>query len=332
MLNKTQLGDRQDTFGSCRAYEKEEIPEEGYSFHPCDEEQWLSHLTIHGYCVIQSAACDTEVQSAKTLIWKDICQLYEVDRDDISTWGRIPTGSAGIVNRKLPQSEGPWLIRGLDSIRRVFSSIWNTDELITSMDSLLLWLPWWLNDSWLPYSEGLHIDQNPFEKPDRCCIQGMVPLIDVSDESGGLEVVPFSHLPDAVAIFKENHPHLRSRGDWCVLKSGDRLGSNAKLLYAKAGDLILWDSRLIHGGRVGVGRAGTTRMEGVAENVDLARLAVTVCMTPRELASEVVLKKRQRGFQQGYTFTHWPHEAVVTFLGSSEHIPVELPARVKELI
>ena len=57
------------------------------------------------------------------------------------------------------------------------------------------------------------MDQNPFTKPQldcvqgkgkckcRCkcidCVQGMLPLIDVTERSGGLEVVPRSHCEDA---------------------------------------------------------------------------------------------------------------------------------------
>ena len=68
------------------------------------------------------------------------------------------------------------------------------------MDLLLIWRPWWLGGdsaNWLPRTEGLHVDQNPLRKAEFACVQGMVPLYDVTQVTGGLEVVPCSHLPQA---------------------------------------------------------------------------------------------------------------------------------------
>ena len=49
------------------------------------------------------------------------------------------------------------------------------------------------------------------------------------------------------------------------------------LLLAQPGDVILWDSRTIHGGHVGTGA-------GEADE-ELARMSVTVCMVPRSRAT-----------------------------------------------
>ena len=50
-------------------------------------------------------------------------------------------------------------------------------------------------------------------------MQGMVPLYDVTAETGGLEVVPRSHLPDAKARLIERcgEEELRRLGDFCVV-------------------------------------------------------------------------------------------------------------------
>ena len=67
---------------------------------------------------------------------------------------------------------------------------------------------------------------------------------------------------------------------------------------AEPGDLILWDSRLIHGGREGErreeGREGSReekreeKSEEEGEKNELARCSVPVCMVPREWASKEV--------------------------------------------
>jgi ectoine hydroxylase-related dioxygenase (phytanoyl-CoA dioxygenase family) len=116
------------------------------------------------------------------------------------------------------------------------------------MDSVLLWLPWWENASWRPFTEGLHIDQNPFFKEEKICVQvrpisshflalihkslpcmplmtphqGMIPLIDVDEESGGLEVVPGSHLSPSREQFKARHSKYQTRpADWLVCPGGE---------------------------------------------------------------------------------------------------------------
>jgi len=124
--------------------------------------------------------------------------------------------------------------------------------------------------------------------------------------------------------------------------AGERL-----LVEARAGDLILWDSRTVHGGLVGTGKpsgetttstsssgepascgitgsGGETGSSGSGETgggstgrggCDLARLSLTVCMTPAALASKATRASRLRGLASGATFTHWPHEARVAKSG-----------------
>eukprot|EP00300_Choanocystis_sp_HF-7_P016643 c19475_g1_i2.p2 GENE.c19475_g1_i2~~c19475_g1_i2.p2 ORF type:complete len:103 (+),score=10.69 c19475_g1_i2:588-896(+) len=73
------------------------------------------------------------------------------------------------------------------------------------------------------------------------------------------------------------------------------------LVQASPGDMILWDSRTIHGGRVGSGNAfqGTT---------ELCRLVLTVCMLPKAGTPERILKLRQQAVQEQITLTHWANE------------------------
>jgi ectoine hydroxylase-related dioxygenase (phytanoyl-CoA dioxygenase family) len=168
------------------------------------------------------------------------------------------------------------------------------------MDCVLLWRPWWVDSKWKPSTEGLHLDQNPFNKPGLECIQGMVPLLPVTDASGGLQVVPDSNLEAAKVALKRAHPHLRNSGDWCPCDDYE-LQQKAILLHAEPGDLILWDGRTVHGGLVGTGKCDDT--------TELARLSVTVNMTPRSWASDLVLQRRQQGFKKGENFNHVPHES-----------------------
>jgi hypothetical protein len=265
----------------------------------------------------------------------------------------------------------------------------------------------------------------------------MVPLFDVTVQTGGLEVVPRSHAAEAKINLKERCPNLAAAGDWCpgLSRLYPMWGANKpRLVTARAGDLVLWDSRTVHGGRVGKGMKGvgkgvkgvravdscnsspldwipsesekklqgtndedeesstatdaddvraakgvrsadavaknaavtvtgdgdggivgaaetvnttetseavnaveTVEAAGTSEAVALARLSVTVCMTPRAWASERVLEIRRNAFAKGKILTHWPHEAPGTGANSARaaangHVPIVLTEEQRALL
>jgi len=304
-----------------------------YRFDVTDDEKWLKYLETHGYCVIADAVSSEGVEKAKSLLWKDISKLWGgTEREDPSTWKDPPFKSYTGIIPELAQSAGAWSIRGEPAIRKAYSKIWKTEELIVSMDCVIAWRPWWTNERWTrPTTENMHLDQNPFDKPSLETVQGMVPLIDVSKEVGGLCVCPGSHTAKSHEILKKKYPHMKMKGDWCPLNSGCECAKDSILLLAKAGDLLLWDSRTIHGGKVGLGQRKEKSMK------TLARLAVTVSMVAKSRASKKVLQLRRRGFRKGHTFNHTPHE-----LGTStgtvhgrpipDFMPPELTKAQRELL
>eukprot|EP00051_Salpingoeca_urceolata_P012261 m.152094 g.152094 ORF g.152094 m.152094 type:complete len:256 (-) comp17430_c0_seq5:151-918(-) len=209
------------------------------------------------------------------------------------------------------QCDAAWFLRSRPNVKGAFASIWKTQELLTSFDTFICWRPWTSHSSWAPRVERLHCDQNPIKKKGFQCVQGMLPLLPVRPEGGGLQVVPGSHTDDFQAKLARRIPFVTLGSDWCELTRKDELIGTGRLLLAEPGDMILWDSRLVHGGHVGT---------GVAEDKgspSLARLALTVCMTPREKASEEVLELRRRAVREGLTLTHWPHEFSVHGMGDS---------------
>ncbi len=254
------------------------------------------------------------MQSAKRGYWDCIEQTNPgVLRDDVSTWGKWRVDPRGIMlNGDLLHCEGAWLVRGLPTVHSAFAHVWKDEDLIVSFDSTILWLPWEGQNLFRrPHVEGLHIDQNPFSKPGLCCVQGMVPLIDVTESSGGLAVVPGSHRDSA--LWKR---HRWGGGDFCVMNDSDPVQQRRQLVLARAGDLVLWDSRTVHGGHVGT--------QAVAETAGLVRLTQTVCMLPRKTATEQVLAWRRNAFLKGMGTTHWPNEGRLTCLSGKKYVPLEL--------
>lgn len=294
-----------------------------------DDPQWETYLEDNGYVVVKAVASPEEVEKAKDLFWKHFEARNGVKRDDITTWANWNTDRRGIITNALTiQSEGAWFIRGLPKVKSVFQKIWKTDDLIVSMDSLIMWKPWWLDPpKWLPRTEGLHVDQNPFQKPNKVCVQGMVTLLDVTKDIGGLEIVPKSNLPEGQEKLRTAYPHVDNQGDFVMIRPNNKtLITQRKLVLAEAGDLILWDSRTIHGGWVGKG--GTT----TRENPSLSRMSMTVCMLPRSTASEKVLELRKEGHQKGYGFSHWANEDNITSQAGPEYKPVELTPEQQALL
>ena len=192
-------------------------------------------------------------------------------------------------------------------MRKVFSHIYSTDDLISSFDVLILWRPWWSKESdaeALPSSSSLHMDQNPFSKPGFHCVQGMLPLYSVTEHVGGTVLVPYTHSDQAQERLRNSHPKWGQKEnlhrDFCVLNNEDILQGKEMLARAEPGDLLLWDSRLVHAGSVGAGRG----------DQELARASVCISLGPRKHATAEVLQKRKEALEQGWHFSHWPWEAM----------------------
>lgn len=300
----------------------------GYSFALSDD-AFLTHLETEGFCVIKGAAAD-EAPSAEALFWDYLCSRGDIKRENASTWLRAngwPGGGRGFSVEAGGGCHTPaaWLLRGAPGVKQAFARVWGTNDLLVSFDTFIAWRPWSLPlapSQFKPVVEGLHLDQNPFFKPGRQCVQGMVPLRPVTAEVGGLAVVPRSHLPVVQEALAAQHAAAWSSddSDWCVLSASAGRALLAEtpevLVLAEPGDLILWDSRTVHEGVVGTGAgAGGSCTDAAAPLLrpqpqpQLARLAFTVTMTPKALAKPGVLAARRAGLAAGVGFTHWPHEA-----------------------
>jgi hypothetical protein len=84
----------------------------------------------------------------------------------------------------------------------------------------------------------------------------------------------------------------------------DALNFAGELIEAEPGDLILWDSRALHGAFVGRGlKVQTGKKAGIPE---LARLSMAVCMLPLDKATPEQLQIRRNMVAKGCTTTHWP--------------------------
>jgi len=273
-----------------------------------NSEEWLEELKTRGYTVVNQVAKEEEVEKARSLLWKWLSrQGTGIRREKSSTWtdeawpdwpGYKKYGS--LKNDGAVHQEAAWFLRGLPSLKRIFELIYKTDDLIVSMDGLIVWRSWQEDEGRRPSSSGLHVDQNPFKKPGFHCVQGMLPLYPVTPEVGGTMVVPGSHLDQDK--LRSRYPGWSKHGrDYCVLINKDPLQGSEVLIPLQPGDILLWDSRLAHCGRVGSGDTSS----------ELSRASLCVCMGPRSHASSEVLSRRRCALKEGWSFNHCPWEATV---------------------
>ncbi len=273
----------------------------------------LHAIKENGYTVVEQALSQEEVARARKLLWDHLEKAYPGMREkDPRTWSELSDSGTGFVHES-HQCEGAWYVRSRPGVTKAFKDVWKTEDLVTSMDTVIAWTPWRRKVK-PKRTEGLHLDQLHGGLD---TIQGMVVLQDVTRETGGLEVLRGSHKQFS-QISKRVPKSWKDTywyGNWGPLPPNMYPAGSGELILASAGDLILWDSRTVHGG---------IRGEGGSCPNELARLAVTVCMKPRSCLTKEVAKIRKRGFQEGWHFNHHPTSPEVTGKPEGAYVPLTL--------
>lgn len=279
--------------------------EECPRFDVADKSAFVDYLKANGFVVIRGVASADEVEHAKGLLWKYLQENSYMRKDDPSTWTNknFKTGGdaqSGILGGYIGQSKFCWFTRLLPKVKEAFKSIWETDDLLVSFDGGNIFRPWWTQEleERITSSGWFHVDQGS-GLPGMHCVQGLLTLTDAHAGTGGIILIPKSHLlhEDLMeATFRRKQNFVRIPNDFHALKG--------KQLIPKlsAGDLVLWDSRTIHCNSPAI-ETPTASLE------EMLRMVSYICMTPRAWASEEVLKDRVKAFQKGVTTSHWPHRA-----------------------
>lgn len=265
-------------------------------------------LERDGYCVIPGILNPEETEDAINKAWGCLNHLTQnlerpIVQDDpqswLSFWELAPLHSM-MLKHYVGHSQFMWDIRQNANVKKVFQTIHKDEDILTSFDGFSMHFPF----EKLPRKRGkgrgnewFHTDQSPHRK--ELCVQGIVNLFDVNEGDATLRVIERSHLKHA-DFFKERKIEKCS-GDWY------RPDENEMLYFkdlpkihvkAKAGDMLLWNSKTFHCG----GEASGTRKE------PNFRLAAYVCMVPRRNATSAQLKKKCKAFKDKRMTSHWPIE------------------------
>eukprot|EP00304_Pavlova_gyrans_P005721 CAMPEP_0206039682 /NCGR_PEP_ID=MMETSP1466-20131121/4918_1 /ASSEMBLY_ACC=CAM_ASM_001126 /TAXON_ID=44452 /ORGANISM="Pavlova gyrans, Strain CCMP608" /LENGTH=333 /DNA_ID=CAMNT_0053414333 /DNA_START=50 /DNA_END=1051 /DNA_ORIENTATION=+ len=286
-------------------------------FDVSDVDAWRRFLDMNGFVVIAGVADAPACDEAERLFWKWAVDADErVSPGDPETWQHIPCcPSNGIIfSHGIGQSAFAWHLRAQPAVRRAFAEVWGVDdaELISSFDGANVFRPFAEpvgNPAWLTSGGWWHVDQSGHKNGLRA-VQGLVSVRAATPATGGLCVIPGSHrmhhtLADRYPHVHDDYVHL-ARDDPVLRAVCAGEMPPATLVQCEAGDLVLWDSRVVHCNTPALVRAPEQGMPR------LLRLVTYVCMAPRAWADDETLAARRCAVDDFATSTHWPHQLKVT--------------------
>lgn len=287
--------------------------------------EWQQKLEQDGFVVVPGVVSPQDCTEfcEEALNWLEKFP-HGFKRDDRSTWTseNLPYSvKGGLYNRYSVGHEAfVWKIRTQPKILEVFSQLWGTDDLIASFDGVNISHP--VNEKTgrtdiKPTGAWPHMDQNPRKYKQFELYQGIANLAPNGPDDGGLCVLRGSHLfheehfasiggfrADQDSGEKENgYNFIPEDAEWYKSK-----GCEEVKICAGPGDLILWDSRLIHWNASPVG--------------EQVRFTTYVCYCPRSLMAEEDLARKLEIFKQRKCTTHWPQQNVVPVDRPNNHYAV----------
>lgn len=200
-----------------------------------------------------------------------ICSRLGIDATDSSTWTLVPEESRGFV--PLWNDLALWEIRLWPALKAVFVDLLADQNIWVSVDRCHFKPPVNVHPD-LGRQHFIHWDSDP-EDPLFHQYQGVISLTDNPYDQGA-----FTCSPEVFEFVR--------RGD---LTEADRLLKSGIFetvqVACEAGDLIVWDHRMLHGNSANTGSA--------------PRFAMYVSMFPA--GSENQAADRTRAWKSG----HWPH-------------------------
>lgn len=164
----------------------------------------INYFNENGFVIIKNIATENEINNSTNLFWNFIEENSNMKRDDISTWTdnnfrRVGSTSTGILaGAGFGQSDFLWSLRTIPNVSHAFNLLYNRNEdnqLITSFDGGVMFRPWHHPDllSNCTQSGWFHVDQGRTLRGLQC-IQGMLTLTNADETTGGLCLIPKSHL------------------------------------------------------------------------------------------------------------------------------------------
>jgi len=256
----------------------------------------IQELEEKGYVMIPNVLSSEEVNYAKNSFYKWKNSFSEFDyvhaRLNYKCICRYPNPG---------HQEFAWYIRTRPNVRKVFETIWNTNELVTSFDVCCYMPQQIINDNY----NWLHSDQSATTSDTLRCYQGLVSLTNNKERS--LVVCEGSHLIHKQYLTKIGKGELLD--NWQTINKSDNkyFEKHKKIVQVPAGGMIIWDSRCFHQNTFG------------PKQCSEERIVQYVCMFPKNTSNYNENDKitRRSLFNNKISTTHWPYPV--------QTIPVQPP-------
>lgn len=194
------------------------------------------------------------------------------------------------------------------STKKVFSELWGTEKLLTSIDAIAIGRPPETSeeDFASPGKHWLHSDQDATRKGLHA-YQGGLYLEHAEEDDWTFHVLKGSHTfldefyesnqNAALRSSLNKYYHMRDENiEWFKNK-----GCETVRVSVPKGGMVLWDSRLIH--------ANARPLKG-RNNPGRWRFVVLVCMAPAIWAPKDDIERKQEAYNSLSMTTHWPSQGV----------------------
>ena len=299
---------------------------------------YLRDLEELGYCVIPQVLSSAEAEALYQRVWHEFIEKAwpNCRMDDRSNWKEaFPMHNRmGIFAGPAGQTQVMWDLRQDPRIVDVFAQVWNTNDLIVSMDGLSFMCPPEIREGYVePWP---HVDQAILRRQDNVAhsnnppigfvsesllktqpytVQGQFLFEDSCDGDGGFYCIPKSHLRFAefapqLEILSEqttsmNGMRRNARNQFLeefFSKNTDKSGNPycMKHITASRGSLILWDSRTLHWNQ----HANKDRPYKAIPKV---RMVGYLCYVPKaRLTNDKGKALRKEAFEKGVATGHNP--------------------------
>ena len=222
-------------------------------------------LASEGYIVLP----DLVPQTLCDDVIKLIMSFTEANLNHPDSWYKKDLGRNGIV--PVHQHQTIWNVRQYPAIHQVFARLLGTEKLWVRPDRLSFKPP--EKHDRVKDSSHIHLDF-PYNKITSLRLQGILYLTDTSEDQGAFCCVP--------ELYKQ--PDVLRQKEGLRFTDEELDGYEIKNISAKAGSLIIWDSRQPHSGNINTS--------------DRPRLAQYLSMCPEETeesrASRIALWQAKR--------------------------------------
>ncbi|XP_046547096.1 uncharacterized protein LOC124257145 [Haliotis rubra] len=256
-----------------------------------------SELENNGYCVINDVVSHTDCDELISQ-YKSWLNTFE-DHD----W---PNHRRSIIYQyRIGHFGATWSARL--KVKPVFSSLWKTDKLLTSFDSVAISRPPEETDKVFDNGQNwFHIDQKA-SREGLHCYQGALYLEESTENDFCFRALKDSHKyhnsffdhykpARAKSLKSEFYKLTTNQVSWFRKKKCKEV----KVAVPKGG-MVLWDSRLIH-----------DNVPPVANrpNADRWRFVVFVSMTPAIWAAPRDIALKRRAYSDMLMTNHWPSQSL----------------------